>query len=428
MACEEQTRCLECFEDRGGGGVHGTSLVSEPDSTPPYVSPHINPAAAISHFSSATVDPPGVDPAWVDPAWEVCEDTNPYRCVTSTTSDASLPAESLDRLAGEKSSGVYDSRASTLTSVALATPFRFLRPSPSKRVSVCNLQERSFGSKSREAQNTELQRTRDIAPKHFMHKDARSTTPMSSTVEAELHWESETKSSLPHPIWSDQTVKAVEITHVRPAKIVDKLAYAGVKTLRTGFDLLSGYSLGFVDEKVWVNRIIFLETVAGVPGLVGAMVRHLRSLRRMERDYGWIHTLLEEAENERMHLMSALQLKTPSFLFRLFVLATQGLFLPFFTVGYVLSPHFAHRFVGYLEEEAVKTYTHLLETLEKGNLPNFQNLTAPYVARQYWELPENASFKEMIYAIRADESHHRDVNHTFAAMRRNEPNPFAPGH
>lgn len=28
------------------------------------------------------------------------------------------------------------------------------------------------------------------------------------------------------------------------------------------------------------------------------MVRHLHSLRRMQRDHGWIHTLLEEAENE----------------------------------------------------------------------------------------------------------------------------------
>ena len=35
-----------------------------------------------------------------------------------------------------------------------------------------------------------------------------------------------------------------------------------------------------------------LETVAGVPGMVGAMTRHFHSLRRMRRDHGWIHTLL----------------------------------------------------------------------------------------------------------------------------------------
>ena len=68
----------------------------------------------------------------------------------------------------------------------------------------------------------------------------------------------------------------------------------------------------------------FLETVAGVPGMVAAMLRHLRSLRTMRRDNGWIHTLLEEAENERMHLLTFLQLRQPGPLFRGAVLVTQG--------------------------------------------------------------------------------------------------------
>lgn len=55
-------------------------------------------------------------------------------------------------------------------------------------------------------------------------------------------------------------------------------------------------------EKTWLNRVLFLETVAGVPGFVAGMHRHLRALRLMKRDNGWIHTLLEEAENERVHL------------------------------------------------------------------------------------------------------------------------------
>jgi len=32
-----------------------------------------------------------------------------------------------------------------------------------------------------------------------------------------------------------------------------------------------------------------------------------------------------------------------------------------FWVAYMISPRFCHRFVGYLEEEAVKTYTLCLE-------------------------------------------------------------------
>jgi len=46
-----------------------------------------------------------------------------------------------------------------------------------------------------------------------------------------------------------------------------------------------------------------LETVAAVPGMIAGMMRHMKSLRRMERDHGWIGMLLEEAENERMHLL-----------------------------------------------------------------------------------------------------------------------------
>ena len=33
-----------------------------------------------------------------------------------------------------------------------------------------------------------------------------------------------------------------------------------------------------------LDRITFLETVAGVPGSIGATLRHLASLRRMKRD------------------------------------------------------------------------------------------------------------------------------------------------
>ena len=35
-----------------------------------------------------------------------------------------------------------------------------------------------------------------------------------------------------------------------------------------------------------------LETIAGVPGMIGAMSRHFHSLRKLTRDNGWIHTLL----------------------------------------------------------------------------------------------------------------------------------------
>ncbi len=59
--------------------------------------------------------------------------------------------------------------------------------------------------------------------------------------------------------------------------------------------------------------------------MVGGMLRHMKSLRSMRRDNGWIHTLLEEAENERMHLLTFLQLRQPGFIFRGLVLLSQVL-------------------------------------------------------------------------------------------------------
>jgi hypothetical protein len=110
-----------------------------------------------------------------------------------------------------------------------------------------------------------------------------------------------------------------------------------------------------------LTRIIVLETIAGVPGMVGAMSRHMKSLRTMQRDNGWIHYLLEEAENERMHLFVFMNLAKPGWFIKLFVLLGQGVFFNLYFMTYLVNAKYAHRFVGYLEEEAVHTYTVLLK-------------------------------------------------------------------
>nr|XP_039255749.1 alternative oxidase, mitochondrial-like isoform X1 [Styela clava] len=236
---------------------------------------------------------------------------------------------------------------------------------------------------------------------------------------------------LPHPVWSTEELESVRITHKPPVTRVDKLAYFTVSTLRKGFDLFSGYTWGkyrgTLHEKQWLKRIIFLETVAGVPGMVGAMVRHLDSLRKIKRDHGWIHTLLEEAENERMHLMTALRVAHPGILMRLTIALAQGMFVPSFSIAYLISPAFCHRFVGYLEEEAVKTYTTCLQAIDEGELKMWCRMKAPEIAIEYWKLPQDAMMRDVILAIRADEAHHRTVNHTLGSKKGDEKNPYKPG-
>jgi len=145
----------------------------------------------------------------------------------------------------------------------------------------------------------------------------------------------------------------------------------------------------------------------------------------MRRDSGWIHTLLEEAENERMHLMTFMTLRNPGIALRALVLAAQGVFYNIFFLSYIISPRTCHRFVGYLEEEAVVTYTHAIQELERGHLPLWEKMAAPSIAKDYWRLPENAMIKDVLYAVRSDETTHRFVNHSLGNLEATDLNPFA---
>ncbi|CAM9494778.1 unnamed protein product [Ectocarpus fasciculatus] len=235
--------------------------------------------------------------------------------------------------------------------------------------------------------------------------------------------------SMPHEIWSADEVNSIKPTHKEPEEAVDHIALRGVRTLRWTFDVLAGFKTGVIDEHKYLNRVIFLETVAGIPGMVAGTLRHLTSLRRMRRDHGWIHTLLEEAENERMHLLTFLKLKQPGPVFRFAVMVSQGVMYNAFFLSYLISPKACHRFVGYIEEEAVHTYTVLLEDIDAKKLPLFSNLPAPAMAKSYWKLGDDAMFRDLVLAVRADEANHCVVNHTFADMhqefKEDAVNPFS---
>ena len=74
-----------------------------------------------------------------------------------------------------------------------------------------------------------------------------------------------------HPVYKLQDIEGVHFTHKKPTGIKDRLAYYAVQGARRGFDLFSGYNPETMKERHWMNRAIFLETVAGVPGMIGGM-------------------------------------------------------------------------------------------------------------------------------------------------------------
>ena len=191
--------------------------------------------------------------------------------------------------------------------------------------------------------------------------------------------------------------------HFQPTDFSDRFALALTKSLRFFADVFFARRYG--------HRAVVLETVAAVPGMVGGTLQHLQSLRRLEGDRGWIRPLLEEAENERMHLMTFLHIARPSSFERLLILLAQGIFYNLFFVLYLLSPKTAHRVTGYFEEEAVHSYTEYLAGVDDGT---HANVPAPRIAIEYWKLAPDARLREVLVAVRADEEHHRDVNHQFA--------------
>ena len=164
--------------------------------------------------------------------------------------------------------------------------------------------------------------------------------------------------------------------------------------------------------KRYGHRAVVLETVAGVPGIVAGVWLHLKSLRKMKTGYGPdIRELLSEAENERMHLMFFIEIAKPNWFERYLVLFAQLIFMIFYFILYVIDYKTAHRMIAYFEEEAVKSYTDYLGLVERGEV---ENVPAPRLAIQYYEMGSDAKLSDLIKRVRADEQHHSEVNHKYA--------------
>ena len=191
--------------------------------------------------------------------------------------------------------------------------------------------------------------------------------------------------------------------HIPPNSFSDSFALFVTKTLRFLADTLF--------RKRYGHRAVVLETVAGVPGMVAGVIHHLRSLRNMKDDNGIIKEMLEEAENERMHLMTFIEIAKPSKFERFLILLAQISFGIFYTFLYVFFKKTAHRMIGYFEEEAVTSYSEYLAEIDNGKI---LNRPAPQIAIDYWNLGLNASLRDVVIAVRADEAGHRDKNHDFA--------------
>jgi ubiquinol oxidase len=166
--------------------------------------------------------------------------------------------------------------------------------------------------------------------------------------------------------------------------------------------------------KRYGHRAVVLETIAGVPGMVAGMLIHLRSLRRMERGNGtMIQELLDEAVNERKHLMFFIEIAQPNRFERFLIVMAQFIFWHFYLVMYLISPSTSHKMIAYFEEEAVRSYDEYIRLIEDGTI---ENVPAPQLAIEYYGMLDDARLLDMVKYVRADEAGHSEANHRMAGF------------
>lgn len=97
-------------------------------------------------------------------------------------------------------------------------------------------------------------------------------------------------------------MKSIIVAHREAKDWSDWVALSVMRVFRFGMDTATGYGHSekqvakstppkkgwfAMTERKWLIRFLFLESVAGVPGMVAASIRHLHSMRRLKRDNGW---------------------------------------------------------------------------------------------------------------------------------------------
>lgn len=237
------------------------------------------------------------------------------------------------------------------------------------------------------------------------------------------------KYTLRNRIWTEEELNNALTTskqHRAPGSISQHVVYGFLRSAYNVFNFVTRFDKNDPSPGAMRLRLILLESIAGVPPFVTAGYRHFRSLRNMSYDGGRIYTHLEEAENERMHLISCMQVFQAGPAMKATIYIAQIFTAPIFVTMCLLSPRSLNRFVGYLEELACETYGTVLHKVNDPakKLYVWNEKPAPPVAIDYWQLDRKATWPDVLRHIYADETMHRDINHCFADISVNARNPL----
>jgi len=154
---------------------------------------------------------------------------------------------------------------------------------------------------------------------------------------------------LAHATYNPAELENLPEVTIQPKTLSDKFAQFSVKAFTYPFEDLKKVfaNMGPETEKKVFRRLILFESLAVTPAMIAANYLHFKGVRSSKNYGDWINTLLGEAENEKIHLMTFLELYKPTFKNRLEAKIYHYLYRLYFATLYRISPRIAHKVIGY---------------------------------------------------------------------------------
>ncbi|KAI7844123.1 hypothetical protein COHA_002261 [Chlorella ohadii] len=153
-----------------------------------------------------------------------------------------------------------------------------------------------------------------------------------------------------------------------------------------------------VSERQLARRAMMLNCDGQATALSAVVVGHCRSVVRNASDRGWVHTLAAEVECMRAQYAVWASLSPPTLLERVFDLLL--------TLNLLSQASLA----------CLGLATILNMLAKPGCLPTWERAKAPGPARAFYALPPEASFKDVVRRMMADEASMRSINHRLAGL------------
>lgn len=219
--------------------------------------------------------------------------------------------------------------------------------------------------------------------------------------------------------YTEAYLESVVPVHQLPRRWYERAAWRWLLAVRTVVGLLTG-TFGRsqrVSERQLARRAMMLNCDGQATALSAVVIGHCRSMVRNTSDSGWVHTLAAEVECMRAQYAIWAALSPPSTMERIFDLMLTLNLLTQCCIVYLVAPSIIHAYQVYRAGEDLfwlGTTRHMLG--RPGRLPTWEQAKAPGPAHAFYALPPDASFKDVLRRMMADEASLRAINHQLAGL------------